>query len=465
VSEALAEAARQQAADSEAYRRAPYPSAVHAQTQPDRLATVARLAGLDPPDVAEARVLEVGCGNGLNLMAMAAANPGGRYQGFDVVGEAIADGRRIAAATGIAVDLFEGDLLDDSVVAGEFDYIVAHGVLAWVPPPVADALIRLIGRHLAPDGVAFVSFAAYPGSYLRHAIRDRMVAAIGDETDDAVRLRRARDAIAGMAEPVAEEDPPRAALRHIVEQTQTQLDHVMLHDELGGNFNPRYLADVIRGAAAAGLRFLGDAQHGRVSDAFLAPGADLGGDREAQVLAAAVERDWNQVRFFRNLLLVRDGARPDRTLKLDRVQRLFVSSRAREREEGRFHFAHFRIDVADPRLRALLRELIAAAPARVRIGDLPLDAALVQALYQLFDAGIVQLHTQPWRFAMEPSSRPEAGPLARFMAREGSRWAPSMDGHGVGLTEGERAALADLKGAAPEPAILAKLVSEGLLIR
>ena len=58
------------------YDEVRYSNYPYAQTHPDRLATVAALHGLSTPDPATARVLEIGCGAGGNLIAMATASPG-----------------------------------------------------------------------------------------------------------------------------------------------------------------------------------------------------------------------------------------------------------------------------------------------------------------------------------------------------------------------------------------------------
>src|SRR3954449_3537431 len=60
------------------YDDVPYSNYPYAQTHPDRLATVAILHGLEPPDPFQARVLELGCGAGGNLLAMAGGTPGPR---------------------------------------------------------------------------------------------------------------------------------------------------------------------------------------------------------------------------------------------------------------------------------------------------------------------------------------------------------------------------------------------------
>src|SRR6188472_2226436 len=117
------------------YDDVPYSNFPYAQTHPDRLATVAILHGLQPPDPFHARVLEIGCGAGGNLMAMAAATPGIRAVGVDLAAVAIEDGRAVAAAVGLDnIQLRRGDVreLTDGQL-GQFDYIVAHGVYGWIP--------------------------------------------------------------------------------------------------------------------------------------------------------------------------------------------------------------------------------------------------------------------------------------------------------------------------------------------
>ena len=65
------------------YDHVPYPSAVYPQTHPDRLGALATLFGMKPRRADSCRVLELGCGDGLNLLAMAVALPGSQFTGID----------------------------------------------------------------------------------------------------------------------------------------------------------------------------------------------------------------------------------------------------------------------------------------------------------------------------------------------------------------------------------------------
>src|SRR6201999_3991623 len=112
---------------------------------PARRGTVAILHGLEPPDPLHARVLELGCGAGGNLLAMVAATPGIRAVGVELAQEPIELGRATAAQVGVQLALPQGDVraLTDGHL-GEFDYIIALGVYAWVPPDARDAVLATI---------------------------------------------------------------------------------------------------------------------------------------------------------------------------------------------------------------------------------------------------------------------------------------------------------------------------------
>ena len=66
------------------YDAVPYESLPFPQTHPDRLATVARLFGLQPSPVPRCRVLELGCAGGGNLIPMAAALPHAQFVGVEL---------------------------------------------------------------------------------------------------------------------------------------------------------------------------------------------------------------------------------------------------------------------------------------------------------------------------------------------------------------------------------------------
>src|SRR5215210_3914356 len=196
------------------YDEVRYSNFPYAQTHPDRLATVATLHGLSPADPARCRVLELGCGAGGNVLAMTTATPGIAAVGVDLASRPIEEGRQAVEEVGLDnVELRQGDVLDlTDGQLGEFDYVIAHGVYAWVPPAVRDALMAAVKSHLAPDGIAYISYNANPGGYLRSVLRDAGLWYARGELDPVAQADRARELYAFLFDHRANDGDPWGAL-------------------------------------------------------------------------------------------------------------------------------------------------------------------------------------------------------------------------------------------------------------
>lgn len=403
------------------YDEISYPSAVFTQTHPDRLATMARLAGLSPPSADTARVLDIGAGDGMNLLALAVACPQARFTGFDLAQTAIQRGRRRIAAAGAAnIRLEQLDILDAAdTLEGPFDYIVAHGIYAWVPADVRKATMALIGRMLAPDGVAFVSYNTLPGGHFRMAVRDLMRHFIPDGANPATALRTAREVLGQFTGPQPGDGPAMTAYRHQAARTLEQPDGLLFHDELSGQYHPQLHSQVAAEAKQAGLIFLADSGRGRLDDGFLPEGVAAEADVQAQIVRLAQERDFMELRYFRRSLFVRAEAEPRRTLDPIAIRGLWASAHcARDGDDWRGEEGGL-FAVKDPALTATLDRLADARPGRLAVAELGLDDDRFRSLLHLFDLGAIGLHGGPAPFATSPPERPALSPLARALIDEG----------------------------------------------
>src|SRR5260370_21271509 len=109
---------------STSYDVVPYLGGAFAQTHPDRLATLARLFGMAPAPVERCRVLEIGCGDGGNLIPMAYMLPNSTFAGFDLAETPVAMGQQAVKALGLPnLRLFQADIMEIDAELGEFDYI------------------------------------------------------------------------------------------------------------------------------------------------------------------------------------------------------------------------------------------------------------------------------------------------------------------------------------------------------
>ena len=91
--------------DQVAYRTFP-----RRQTHPDRLAAIARYFGMHPSPPGACRVLEIGCGNGGNLIPLAYYLPRSRFTGIDLAAAPVAEARAMAGDLALSnIELRAGD--------------------------------------------------------------------------------------------------------------------------------------------------------------------------------------------------------------------------------------------------------------------------------------------------------------------------------------------------------------------
>lgn len=396
------------------YEAVAYPGFPFAQTHPDRLFTVAVLHGVDAAPPAECRLLELGCGDGVNVVAMAAGLPGMRALGIDRAASPLERGRALAAAAGAGnVELRALDLLAARAEdLGEFDYVVAHGVLSWVPEPVRAALLALTAGVLAPSGVAFVSYNALPGGYVRRAARDLLRLHAGDEADPERRVARAQEAIALAQGFGARTDPYGIAFGHEIERLSRLAANSLLHDDLSDVWEPMALRHVAARAAEHGLAYLGDADLSELRLDRFPPGVDdalhrIAGD---DVVLREQYGDLLAGRPFRQSLFVRADAAPSPQPVAAGVERLRLRVEvAPDPLPGGGH--------ASP-LDAALDRIAARFPATVAAADVPdVSSADLLAAFRL---GRLELHARAPEWAVTLPERPAATPLARAMAATGT---------------------------------------------
>lgn len=411
------------------FDRVRYPSQVYPQTHPSSIGAIATLAGRKVRPFGASRVLEIGCGEGVNLIAMALGAPGAEFVGVDLAETAIAMARETAAASGLANVAFHAlDLAAIGGAFGDFDVIVAHGVYTWTPDPVRAALMRVFSERLAPDGLAFVSFNALPGARLRQAVRDMALVAAEGVDEPRAQLELARGFLAELIEAWSDTEADEAAMKAVAKGMLRKAPEVLLHDELAPGYAPELLTQVVARAKAASLAYLCDAEPNVSAEGFFpteaaaAVRARAGGDWTRFEQFA----DFRDLRPFRNAILVRGGA-ADWRRDPARLRGLWASGdlKIEEAEPGAPDGAQFvsaggaKLRTNNPRLIALLTRLAEAFPSAVPLDLLPEIEGLADHLYRLFVTQVIQLGAAPPPLAVRPGARPEASPLARVQAARG----------------------------------------------
>ena len=116
-------------------------------------------------DGADFNYMELGSGQGLTSLVLAAAHPRARFFANDFNPAHIQRSRRLAAAAGLENVTFLETSFADLGDAGlpQMDFIVLHGIYSWVSPENQQAIVRFAGRHLKPGGMLYASYNVTPG--------------------------------------------------------------------------------------------------------------------------------------------------------------------------------------------------------------------------------------------------------------------------------------------------------------
>lgn len=442
------------------------------ETHPDHLGAIRTLFGLAPVPPQRFRLLEIGTATGGNILPMAAAFPQCQFVALDRAEESLSVAKRHAEQADISnIVLHLADVREFEDEPASFDYIVCHGVYSWIPNDARLALRRLIRRHLAPAGVAYISFNTLPGWHLRGALRDMLRREVRGIEAQSDRVIKARKFLQFMATNFESSDPARAWLSSELSILSEMSDHYLLGEHLVEHNQPEYFEDFVRDMADVGLAFVTDAHVPLVFPDRL--GSDVVQalrDRGPDFLRMQHALDLVELRCFRRAVLCRDDASLDRRVVASRIESLTVRSRLElleempdltEGVEVSFKGQSGAVATDQAPLKAALVELAVRSPrgmtfeslassVALRLGFLGLGhdmrARLSRNLLGLYTKGAIDLWSQEKPLMCAPSDRPCVFSFARYQAREGSDFCTSLLHEAVRVDSFDRAMMRRLDG-------------------
>ena len=397
-----------------------YPCWPRPQTHPRNLAALAILSGIEPPPLSGCRVLEVGCNDGGNLTPIALNYPNSDCIGIDLAETPIQAATEYAAAAGAGnVRYFAMNLMDWTGELGQFDYIIAHGFYSWVPSLVRARLLEICANSLTPNGLAFISYNAYPGCYFRKyvsgllRIYTRNIESPKEKVARALEISRS---ILASPPKGAKESIMHDELKDILEKSPS----VIYHDDLAAVNDAFTITEFSDHLSAAGLQLLRDADPAR-------DGATNANGPAESWLEKRQLADYIAARRFRESIVCRARLVPQRESTPAQYGRLhaFTSAEAHPEVDGEqtFKLPKGEIKVRHPQVRNILNQLCEAVPGSVSVrslhtwdGDPDLTASILERLQT---SGAASLVYDPIPVVAEPGEMPRATAMARQQALRG----------------------------------------------
>lgn len=433
------------------YNEVPYPSFVFPQTSPDRLATLGRLRGIETSDPNNSSYLELGCGDGTNLIAFAYAYPESRFVGIDLAERHIEKARlsaeelRLKNIEFIAADIGELDLAS----LGTFDMIVAHGLFSWIPDAVRERVLLMYNELLEPNGIGYISYNAFPGCRVRQMMNDMMRFHCGEIDDAAERVEEAKTFVDFLADAMPENSVHAQIVAHEQGGIASRSDANFFHDDLSSFNQPFYLHEFVSLLASNGLSYIGEANPSTADPARLRPDVResiMGTSDDPLIREQYI--DFVEMRRFRASLVCRAEAEP--LAEYDPGAFHFMRIASVLSSEGQFdlssngamHFSgkHGGLDVSHPLTKAFLIELErrgisggncddAIENTAMLLGSQPTadDLNILDAyLSMMFRAEFITAHSCEPKFVETISERPLVSAFARYQLENGSDFVTTL---------------------------------------
>ncbi len=258
------------------YDELPYQSFPYVQSHPEHLQTIAKFMKMDFVGFEKARVLELGCAGGGNILPLAVDSPDAYFFGIDLSPVQIEEANAHKKGLGLTnVDFQTMDIMEFPADAGEFDYIIVHGVYSWVPDFVREKILEICKSHLSKKGMAVITFNALPGWFTLRSIREMMIL-------HTKRFEKAEEKIAQakyLLDFLKKHLNPNATMRAAVEQVwhtfqKSQNDSYILHEYLEQNNNQFFFIEFFEQIKKHNLNYVGDCNLMNMFSGNLGPEVD-----------------------------------------------------------------------------------------------------------------------------------------------------------------------------------------------
>lgn len=238
-----------------------YESSAFPQTAISNLEARARMMGLKPAAAAKAKVLELGCSMGGNIITQALYYPDAEFVGIDLSGRQVAQGNAIIERMGLKnVRLEEKDILTIDESFGKFDYIIVHGIWSWVPDAVKDKIFSICRNNLTEHGIAYISYNVYPGWKRQEQLREIMYFAGRDVLEEPLeaRTRKGLDALKALAEILENDKGLGGGKLPAIQKILNHNTYYVAHEYMEIFNDPIYVNGFIEWANRHRLAYIGD---------------------------------------------------------------------------------------------------------------------------------------------------------------------------------------------------------------
>jgi SAM-dependent methyltransferase len=287
-----------------------YTTGYYQEQSPSYLNACLVMQRVQPPSIEKFNYCELGFGQGLTSLILAATHPNGDFYACDfnplhvLSASSIRNEARLPNLT--LLENGFGELAEGKVDLPLFDYITLHGIISWVSDETRAQIMQFLTRYLKPGGVVQVSYNAMVGCAQVMPLQRLLMLGAGKGGDAWAKANELVAKMKGLDALHFTRNPDSAGR---VDGFDNLDKSYLVHEYLHAKWTPFHFTDVAREMAEAKLSFAGSARF-----AHMAPVAWLGESQRRMLetvtdpIEAEELRDYFANRGFRSDIFVRGKA-------------------------------------------------------------------------------------------------------------------------------------------------------------
>lgn len=416
----------------------PYATYVNSLVHPERAAVIAHLFSLQPTAVNQARILELGCGDGSQLVALAETLPDTELIGLEHNVNHIDHANALKVYAKLNnIEFHQTDFLQINPDLGQFDYIIANNVLSWLPPASQNQFFAVCKQYLKSNGLILLNYNVYPGWNMRHIVRDMVQYHLSQFDDESKRQEQLRAILQFLQDTIKDSNAPyNKSLREEIATLMTLPNDFLQHELCAPACHPLYFHQFNALSHSHGLTYVGDVElHTMLASNMPEPAAEKLALLKDDMLRQEQFMDYVRNRYTRHSILSHADVAQRRALTADQLRDFYIvsmlkpdASSAANDTQHTFRAELGTVQTDNLLLQTTLQQLADAYPHPIHFNTL-LQSVQNQAgtsnpeqdlvqlsglLMHCYTRGLITLSLQPAVFTANVSTHPQVSTLLRY---------------------------------------------------
>lgn len=225
----------------------------------DRILSISHLFGFKAT-FDNLKILEIGCGDGLRLLAAAEQNPNNAYVGISDCSDIVQKNQHLIENLGLVnVNLYDISLESffeaNSIL---FDLIVINNVYSWVDQTSQIVILNILEKYLSASGLAFIDYNTMPGWHMQNALRGMIQHHVQSYTDKLEKIKQAKSLLLFLKDNSTSGKEQKDLLIHEIIAIERLSDSILYREFISEHNWPVYFSNMVGKLNSFNLAYIAD---------------------------------------------------------------------------------------------------------------------------------------------------------------------------------------------------------------